>query len=239
VGDIIRTIYKELFIVQLEHAAFASSLGSRVFEELSIRPDETTTLLFERYNMSYKCIGNQLICFIRSTRVSSLAKEPQIPFVGIVEPLQLRFYITASQRFINSSYVINAGTSYVYEFTNKVNNEQSGKAYLTKSIDNYSLSKSYDYGTLVLNGGDLYTALKPVNASGLIPISNTSYWKNLAAPAPVVNDADLTSATSLASSEPIFGVIEIFSDGIPENYRLLNDSNELLSPVYHIKFKSK
>ena len=102
------------------------------------------------------------------------------------------------------------------------------------------LSKNYDAGTLVSSSGDLYTSLRPVKASDVIPITNTIFWKKILPTEAVVNNADLDEATAVNPERPCLAVIDIFNSGTANNtYNLFGPGQQLLSPFYTISFKSK
>ena len=238
--DIVRLTYKELFTIKLVHTGYAASTGSDLFNKVFITPDKGTKELFARYHMDYRCVNDSLLCFVRAEYVSPPAKEPKRPFVLFNSDFRIRFLVRARAEFINNSFISAAGKEAVYHFTNKVDHVQNGKNLLSKPVENFVLSKSYDSGTLVLHSGDMFTSLKPVKASDVIPITNGDYWKKILPVESVVNNADLVPVSTVKPGEPSLAVIDVFNSGLTNTaYNLFGSGQQLLNPVYTIPFKSK
>lgn len=238
--DITRLTYKELFTVKMQHAAYASATGSTLFNSLAVVPDAKTQALFNRYGMDYRLLNDAIVCFIRAEYMAAPEREPKKPYISMDESFTIRFLITVQTEFINNTFITAAGKEVVYHFTNKADNVQSGKNHLTRPLENFAISRSYDQGTLVTNGSELFTTLQPVDASDVIPISNTAYWKKVVPLEQVVNNADLKSVSTVKPEKPCLAVIDVFTNGIPNSaYDLLGAGKKLLSPVYTIAFKSK
>jgi hypothetical protein len=238
--DFTRLTYKEVFTVKLQHSGYAAATGSTLFNRLHIIPDIDTRDLFSRYEIGYRLVNDTIVCFIRTEYMAPPTREPQKPFIPIGEDFRLRFLVTAQTEFINNTFITAAGKEAVYYFTNKADNIQSGKNLLTKPLESFILSRSYDQGTLVSNSSELYTALQPVNASDVIPISNIEYWKKITPFEQVVNNADLKPTAAVKPEKSCLAVIDVFTNGIPNSaYDLFGAGEKLLSPVYTISFKSK
>jgi hypothetical protein len=237
--DITRLTYKELFTIKIIHSGYTTSTGSELFNKMNIIPDKETQELFTRYNISYRCINDALVCFIRADYVSPPAKEPKKPFVLFTSDFRIRFLVTAQSEFISNTFITAAGKEAVYHFTNKIDHVQSSKKLLSKPLENFIVSKNYDAGTLVSSNGELYTSLQPVKASDIIAINNTAFWKKVLPVEPVVNNADLAEVSALKPEQPCLAVIDIFNSGTANAYNLFGSGQQLLSPVYSISFKSK
>jgi hypothetical protein len=238
--DITRLTFKELFTIKLVHTGYLTSTGSTIFNKVNIVPDKETAFLFARYSIDYRCINDSLFCFMRAEYVSPPAKEPKKPFVLFNSDFRIRFLITVQSEFINNTFLTAAGKEAVYHFTNKVDHVQSGKNLLSRPLENFVLSKSYDAGTLIGSGGEMFTSLKPVKASDVIPISNGDYWKKILPPEPVVNNADLDEVSTLKPDQSCLAVIDIFNSGTSNPaYNLFGGGQQLLSPLFTIPFKSK
>ncbi len=238
--DVIRTIYKELFNIRLVHKAFASANGSEIFNQLTVTPDEETKVLFDRLEIGYRCVDDSIVCFVRSELVSPPAKEPKTSFVTFDADVKVRFLLSASPSFLSKTYAVATGSSEVYYFTNTINNIQSANLYLTKVIESYNAVKSYDEGTIVNSGGEPFVTLKPVNAADSISIGNTDFWKKILPAEQVVNNADLADANVVKPNRTCFAVIDVFRTGTTNaTYDLFNGSENLMSPVYVLPFKSK
>lgn len=238
--DVISTIYKELFQIKLVHKAFTNAGGSKIFEQVSCLPDDATQQLFNRLSIGYKCVNDTVICFIQSQPVAPPAKEPKMPFINIAGDVRIRFLLSASSGFFSKTYVANTGSKVVYYFTNKVNNVQSAKNYISNLVDIHNVTKSYDAGTIVSSAGEPYVTLKPVNGADSIPISNTGFWKKILPVEPAVNNADLAATSAVKPTATCFAVIDVFNNGTTNaSYNLFGGAKEILSPVYVLPFKSK
>ena len=238
--DFTRLTYKELFTIKLQHSGYASATGSVLFNKLNVVPDTETEILFSRYGIGYRLINDSIVCFIRTEYMAAPEREPKKPYISVNEDFILRFLITTQTEFINSTFITAAGKEAVYHFTNKADNVQSGKSLLTKPLENFIISRSYDQGTLVSNAGALYTSLQPVNASAVIPITDTNYWKKVLPLEQVANNADLKPVTIVKPEKSCLAVIDVYTNGIPNNaYEVFGAGGKLLSPIYTISFKSK
>jgi hypothetical protein len=238
--DITRLTFKELFTIKLVHTGYLTSTGSTIFSKVNIVPDKETEVLFARYSIDYRCANDSLFCFIRAEYVSPPAKEPKKPFVLFNSDFRIRFLITVQSEFINNTCLTAAGKEAVAHFTNKVDHVQSDKNLLSRPLENFVLSKSYDAGTLIGSGGEMFTSLRPVKASDIIPITNGDYWKKILPPEPVVNNADLDEVSTLKPDQSCLAVIDIFSGGTSNPaYNLFGGGQQLLSPLFIISFKSK
>lgn len=238
--DIISTIYKELFQIKLVHKAFNNANGTQLFQQVTAVPDNETQQLFSRLSIGYKCVNDTIICFIQSQLVAPPAKEPKTPFVNIAGDVKFRFLLTASSGFFNKTYVATTGSKVVYYFTNKINHVESAKTYISKTIDPYSIAKSYDAGIIVSSGGEPYATIQPVNSADAIPLSNANFWKKILPLEPMVNNADLADTAIVKPATNCFAVIDVFNNGTTNaSYNLFGGAKEILSPVYVLPFKSK
>ncbi len=238
--DVISTIYKELFQIKLVHKAFNSVSGNQIFEQLTALPDDATQHLFDRLSIGYKCVNDTILCFIQSQLVAPPAKEPKKPFVNITGDVRIRFLLSASTGFFNKTYVANTGSKVVYYFTNKINNVQSAKPYISNLVATHDITKSYDAGTIVSSAGEPYVTLQPVNSIDAIAITNANFYKKVLPVEPVVNNADMASTTLVKPAKNCFAVIDVFNSGTTNaSYNLFGGANEILSPVYVLPFKSK
>lgn len=240
VEDIIRTIYKELFLIKFEHKAYAASNTAGIFDDIKVVPDEATSILFRRYQIGYRCVHDTVICFMRSELSAPPNKEPKKPFVSLDPEFMIRFLVTATSSFLNKTYTAAAGSKLVYHFTNRINNVQSSNRYISKVMENYVATQSYDAGTVVNNAGEPFVTLQPVNGPDAIAITNTAFWKKVLPSEQVVNNSDLENTASVAPGDTCFAVIDIFNTGTANaSYNLFGAGQQLLSPSYFIPFKSK
>lgn len=238
--DVISTIYRELFQIKLVHNAFTNANGLQIFDQVSAAPDNDTQKLFDGLSIGYKCVNDTIICFIQSQALTPPAKEPQEPFVNIDGNIRIRFLLSASNGFLNKTYVANTGSKVVYHFTNQINNVESAKKYISKVVAAHDILNSYDAGTIVTSAGEPYVTLQPVNSADAIAISNANFWKKVLPAEQVVNYADMADTATVKPAANCFAVIDVFNNGTTNaGYNLFGAANEILSPVYVLPFKSK
>ena len=103
-----------------------------------------------------------------------------------------------SSDFTGRTWVVPAGSKQVYQFSNQINNTDGTNFYLSAPVESFSSAKDYGAGTVVQDGGHLYSALQPILASSGIAIGNTAYWKPGVATEQAVNNADLKDASNIA-----------------------------------------
>jgi len=238
----ITSIYKKLFTVRFIHNGYETPWENFLSKGISITADTATLDLFTSYNIDYRFYNNTLTCFIRCVLLNPPALQPKIPFLTIDKPVQLRFLLHSSNDFLNKTYVTAAGSKKMYRFSNQVNNTSAGNLFLNNNVAGFSAGSDYDAGTIVQDGGNLYTCLKPVLAADGIALSDTSYWKLLQAVEQVVSNADLQDTVAVKAEETCMGVIDIYNTGTTNNsYKLFDTGGELFNPapVFTIQFKSR
>lgn len=109
-------------------------------------------------------------------------------------------------------------------------------------MDVYDATSDYSAGTIVQEGAQLFQTLQPVAGSDNIPVSDPAYWEEILPVEQLVNNADLQGADLLELEDVCFAVIDIFNSGTTNNvYNLfvVGPDNQLRSPVYNVRFKSK
>lgn len=240
--ETVRTIYQELFSVRFVHSGYENPQEDFINKGIRIVPDKDTTLFFSNYKMEYRFYTNTLVCFIECVLFNPPAPEPKVPLLTIPADMHIRFLVTSSSDFAANTFVVAAGSTNTYQFTNKINHISSGLVLLTAPVENYSISNDYEIGTLVQDGGHLYTAVKTVAAADTIPITNTAFWKQLSAVEQVVNNADLQSNATVKSDTVCFAVIDIYKSGTTNNDYQLFDINDQLfhpAPEFVVPFKSR
>jgi hypothetical protein len=241
-GEAIKTTYRELFTIKFLHGGYETPQENFLSKGIRIIPDGATQQLFIDHKINYRFFTNTLVCFIDCIPFNPPADEPKVPFVPVSGNLHIRFLMLASEAFAANTYVVAAGSKQTYQFTNQVNNASGPFVFLTAPVETHSNSKDYKTGTLVQNGGNLFTALKTVPGPDNIAISDTSFWKQLQPAEQVVNNADIKDNAVVNADATCFAVIDLFKSGTTNNsYRLFDTSDQLFNPapVFTIKFANR
>ncbi|POY37296.1 hypothetical protein C3K47_05900 [Solitalea longa] len=119
--ETVRTIYKELFILNISHSGYSANGTVQLADELQIIPDSQTRIHFNNYTMSSRFINNQLICFMRCNLFAPPATDPKIPFLPFDDETRLRFYITGNTSFLRKTDIAVTGAKQLYYFSNRFN----------------------------------------------------------------------------------------------------------------------
>jgi hypothetical protein len=239
VGETVKTTWQELFIIKFSHPAYETPLENFLNKGIQIVPDGATQKLFSDQKLRCHFFTNTLVCSIECVRFNPPASEPKIPLIPITGDLHIRFLVLSSSSFAANTNVVAAGSTKIYQFTNKVNNAGGSLVFLTAPVESHSTSIDYEIGTVVQSGGNLFTALKTVAGADGISISDTSFWKNIQSLDEVVNNADLKT---IVADTTCFGVIDMYKLGTTNSsYELFNTSDQLINPapVFTIRFASK
>jgi hypothetical protein len=242
VQETVSTIYQELFTIRLVHPGYETTGENFIHQGIRMVPDKETEATFAKYKISYRFYSNTLVGFMECVLVNPPAPEPKVPFRKIPADLKLRFLVTGSRDFATKTFVVAAGKTKTYQFSNTINHAVGGLVLLSAPVESYSPTQDYETGTLVQNGGHLFTTLQNVWAADNVPISNTAFWKPLQAVEPVVNNADLKDNTTVQASDICFAVIDLFKSGTTNNdYRLFDVNDQLFHPApqFTIRFKSR
>lgn len=242
VHEAVRTIYQELFTIRFVHPWYENPKENFIDKGIHIAPDKNTALLFSNYKMDYRFYTDTLICFIECVFFIPPAQEPKVPFLTIPANLHIRFLVFSSSDFAANTFVVAAGSTKTYQFSNHINHITGGLILLTAPVENYTVTNDYDIGTLVQDGGHLYTALKTVRTADNIAITDTAFWEQLQAVEQVVNNADLQSKATVVPDTVCFAVIDIYNSGTTnDNYKVFDINDQLFHPApeFVIQFKSR
>ena len=241
-ADTISQIFANLFVVKILHRGYETPDENFLQKGVFIRPDNATQQLFSEYKMSYRFYNNTLVCFIQSSLVNPPAADPKTPLITISGNIHIRFLVRTSSDFTGRTWVVPAGSKQVYQFSNQINNTDGTNFYLSAPVESFSSAKDYGAGTVVQDGGHLYSALQPILASSGIAIGNTAYWKPGVATEQAVNNADLKDAAAVNPDDNCFAVIDMYNNGTTNNsYKLFDGTGNLFdpSPSFVIRFESK
>lgn len=205
-------------------------------------PDQNTKNFFRNYDISYKIFNDLLVCFIRSRLFAPPATDLKVPFISFLGEVRIRLLLYITSDFRDKTAVVAAGKNQVYHFSNQIDNVIGPDSFVSRPTDGYDASGDYSAGTIVQEGAQLFQTLQPVLGSANIPISDPAYWEEILPVEQLVNNADLIEADLLELEEACFAVIDIFNSGTTNNvYNLfvVGPDNQLRSPVYNLRFKSK
>lgn len=241
-ADTINQIFAHLFVVKIMHKGYETPDENFLQKGIFIQPDKATEQLFREYKMSYRFYNNTLVCFIQSSLVNPPAADPKIPLISISENIHIRFLVKTSSDFTNKTWAVSAGSKQVYQFSNQINNTDGTNLFLNAPVESFSAAKDYGAGTVVQDGGHLYSALQPILASDGIAIGNIAYWKPGVATEQAVNNADLKDAALVNPDDSCFAVIDLYNNGTTNNsYKLFDGGGNLFDPApsFVIRFESK
>src|SRR5687767_13749239 len=132
--DSIRTTFRSLFSIRLDHGGYERTLtsivSSFIFNDLIIEPDEPTRELFVDYGFGFICSNNTAICYVRSTGSK--------PFLPLPDTTRIRFLVRARSAFLRKTVIEPAGSLQVYQFTNLARTGGGADKYLTKNLGGVS-----------------------------------------------------------------------------------------------------
>jgi hypothetical protein len=242
VEDVISTLYENLFSIRLLSTGEQSPSSTMFSQTIRIIPDQSTERLFSDYNISLRLFDDLAVCFIRSRLFAPPAREPKVPFVSFIGEIRIRLLMYVSQNFLNHAVVVANGKDRVYHFSNRLNSVIDSDLFISRPIEVYDAAGDYGQGTIVEEGTQLYQSLAPVFGSESIAISDTEFWQEITPVEQMVNNADLQDASTLEVDDFCFAVIDIYNSGTTNNvYNLFvpGPDNQLRSPVYNLRFKSK
>ena len=242
VGDVISTLYGDLFSIKFLHTGEQSPTSNIFSQSISVIPDQSTKSLFKDYNISFRLFEDLLVCFIRSRLFDPPPGNLKVPFVSFIGEVRIRLLMYGSQRFLNHAVVVANGKDQVYHFSNRLNSVVGSDLFISRPVEAYEASGDYSQGTIVEDSGQLYQSVAAVFGSESIAVTDIEYWQEISPAQQVVNNADLEDASVLEADDFCFAVIDIYNSGTTNNiYNLFvpGPDNQLRSPVYSLRFKSK
>lgn len=240
--DVVNSLYANLFTVRFLHTGYGTPASNTFFKSIKVIPDRDTEELFRNYDISIRVFNDLFVCFIRSRLFAPPDTDLKVPFINFLEDVQIRLLLFINSDFIDKTAVVAAGKNQVYHFSNQINNVIGSDSFLSRSTEVYDANSDYSEGTIVQDGPLLFQTLQPVLGSANIPLNDSAFWEEIEPVEQLVNNADLVAPDSLELEEVCFGVIDIFSNGTTNNvYNLfvVGPDNQLRSPEYNIRFKSK
>ncbi|MEX2512690.1 MAG: hypothetical protein WD398_07285 [Cyclobacteriaceae bacterium] len=240
--DVINTLYENLFSVRFLHPGFGTPASNSLSQSIRVFPDQSTKRLFRDYGISYKIFNDLLVCYIRSRLFAPPATDLKVPFISFQGEIRIRLLLYSTRDFMDRTAVVATGKNQVYHFSNRINNVIGPDPFVSRPIDVYVAASDYSTGTIVQEGAQLFQALQHVFDSDNIAISDPAYWQEVLPVEQLVNNADLQETDSLELDDTCFAVIDIFNSGTTNNaYNLFvtGPDNQLRSPVYNLRFKSK
>lgn len=240
--DIINTLYEALFSVRFLHTGYGIPVSNTISKDIRFFPDEDTKKLFSGFNIAYRLLDDTLICFMRSRLFAPPNTDLKVPFIPFLGNVRIRFLMYTTQQFMNRTVAVATGKEQVYEFSNQINNVIDTNRFISQPISIYNVANDYDAGAIVQQGGQLFAAIQPLVGSDNIPITDLAYWQEITPVEQLVNHADLQEPSTLELEENCFAVIDIYNHGTTNSgYDLFvtGPDNQLRSPVYNLRFKSK
>jgi hypothetical protein len=224
--------YGIFFTLDLLHQYF----GDNACPDFTLIPSTATSDLLQGNKMIAKQYSNRLVTGVELDSSGNLIVVPK-------DGLNLTFFLKLNNPlFLNyTNLLIPPTNGMVYYFSNR-NNNTSGGTDLTKDINPYSGTVTYQPGNLVVSSGNVYQAWR--TCTGADPQTDTQYWVKVGN-IPYVSENDAVSLTPTWMQDEnygtnVLGVIDLFCDSaLPANYQMLGASNQLLSPAYRIQFPNR
>ena len=168
-GDIVKTIYEELFTVKFLHNGYGDPRPKLIADSIKLKPDAETKNLFNNHNLGYRFFNDTLICFIRTNLrqlLSPPALEPVSPYIKFSGNVRIRFFLNASTDFLNRTLVEATGARQTYQFTNQVNAGTGGFICMhTSGVNNDDL-KNVD--TVEIDKNERCFGVVDVHSSGAV-----------------------------------------------------------------------
>jgi hypothetical protein len=158
------TTYAILATVSLQHDYYADGRCP----DFEMSPSAETAAALKGTTILTKTIGNSLILLVKM--------DGEETFLSLPADLKLTFYLQLTNpAFLNFSNVPYQPGSAFY-FTNLFGTGVGSNRYLNLRVPAFSNSRDYAIGDMVLDGGNIYEAIKPV-AAGSQPTSATTFWQ--------------------------------------------------------------
>lgn len=165
--------YKILFSVELKHDYYNQQ---ETFNDIEMIPAVNTKKILRGNRILYKVSGDKFIALVE-------VDETGKPIIPIDPKTTLRFLLklkNPSFSNITALKMFNA-TNEIYYFTNNAGNEDinNGTLYLSSVIQDYSVNKEYEVGSLVFNGTDMFEAIQFVPLLSNHPVTELNFWRKL------------------------------------------------------------
>lgn len=114
-------LVQELFTINFSHSGFDDLRESMISDNLVMRPDEETEIIFRNYNIGYSFTNNIFVCYIQSYLLAPPASQPRAAFIIPANDTRFRFLLKASSHFMNTTIINPVTNGHAYYFSNRVN----------------------------------------------------------------------------------------------------------------------
>lgn len=158
------TTYAILATVTLQHDYYADGRCN----DFELVPSEATARALKGAAILTKTIGNTLILLVK-------LDETEATYIDLPADMKLTFYLQLNNTsFINYTNVPYQSGS-VFYFTNLYQTKVGSTLYLNSRVPAFSNATNYEIGDMVLNGANVFEAIKPVPA-GSHATGDTAFW---------------------------------------------------------------
>jgi hypothetical protein len=158
------TTYAILATVTLQHDYYADGRCN----DFELVPSAATMAALKGLAVLTKTIGNTLILLVK-------VDDDGSTYLDLPSDMKLSFYLQLN----NTSFINYTNVSYqssaVFYFTNLYKTKAGSSLYLNRRVPSFSNATAYAIGDMVLDGGNVFEAIKPVNA-GAHATSDTAFW---------------------------------------------------------------
>lgn len=159
------TTYAILATVTLQHDYYADGRCN----DFELVPSTETAAAMKGLFILTKTVGNTLLLLVK-------VNDEGATYVTLPADLKLSFYVELDNtNFVNYTNVPYGGSGSIFYFSNLYKTKVGSSLYLNKRVLNYSGATAYAIGDMVLSGGNVFEAIKPVSA-GSHATSDSDYW---------------------------------------------------------------
>lgn len=159
------TTYAILATISLRHDYYADERCP----DFQVRPSDATQATLRGLNILWRMLGDTLVLLVK---VDEFGKVYQ----SLPQDLNLSFYLEiVNTDFLNYSNAPAANGSICY-VTNFFRNKVGSTRFLNSLVPAFSLAKPYAIGDMVSDGGNIFEAIRPVNA-GSHATSDADFWQ--------------------------------------------------------------
>lgn len=162
--------FGNLFSLELLHSYYKDQLCT----DFSISPSAETLKVANGHKVIVKQHDNQLYAGIHCDG----SVNPLKSFIPVETGMQLTFFMKLNNAlFYNFTNLSSTSPGKIYYFTNRNNNVNNGKTFLTAPIALYKNTNTYIPGDLATNNtNDVYRTIASNNPLNKFNLTNTDHW---------------------------------------------------------------
>lgn len=156
--------YDILATVTLLHDYYADKRCA----DFTLVPSAETAAALKGLSILTRTIGNTLILLVQ-------VADDESTYLDLPNDLKLRFYLELENPgFMNYTHIDFQNKTLFY-LSNRYHNKTEDLLYLNQPLPAFSNGTAYEIGDLILAGGEVYEAIKPV-AAGSHAVTDAAFW---------------------------------------------------------------